>query len=182
MLPVRQYPFRILLGIAIAMWPFHLFADSGLEVGDPAPAFELVDQNGHLQRLADYAGRWVVVYFYPKNDTPGCTTEACSFRDDILQLRALEVVLLGVSLDGRESHARFAEKYGLPFPLLADTEGAIAKVYGALFKLGPLRFAKRHTFIIDPQGRIARVFRDVDAKTHSDEIIAVVRELQVHTR
>lgn len=159
------------------MWPFTARA-ADLAPGASAPAFELVDQNGRVQRLEDYRGRWVVLYFYPKNDTPGCTTEACAFRDDILELQALGAKLLGVSLDDAASHARFAEKYGLPFPLLADVGGTVAQAYGSLFSLGPLRFAKRHTFIVDPEGRLARIYRDVDPALHSDQVIADLRALQ----
>lgn len=149
-----------------------------LEPGDPAPVFELRDQHGEVHRLGDCRGDWVVLYFYPKNDTPGCTAEACAFRDDIMKLKSLNVRLLGVSLDDAESHARFAKKYGLPFPLLADTEGETARAYGSLFGIWPLRFAKRHTFVIDPEGRIAKVYRKVKPKGHSDRIIADLRALQ----
>jgi peroxiredoxin Q/BCP len=166
----------ILGGLAMFGW-FVAKADA-LQPGTPAPAFELNDQYGEGHALADYRGRWVVVYFYPKNDTPGCTTEACAFRDDYLVLRDLGAQVFGVSLDDTESHARFAEKHGLPFPLLSDAAGEVAREYGALFALGPLRFAKRHSFIIDPDGRIAKVYRKVEPDTHSDEIIADLRRLQ----
>jgi peroxiredoxin Q/BCP len=150
---------------------------AALSPGDPAPAIALKDQHGKLQQLAQYRGRWVVVYFYPKDDTPGCTTEACQFRDDLPALRALNVQILGVSLDDEASHARFANKYNLPFPLLADTDSAVATAYGALWSAGPIRFARRHTFLIDPEGRIARVYRNVTPKTHSREIQDDIRAL-----
>lgn len=149
-----------------------------LAVGMPAPPFELKDQGGQLHRLADYHGRWVLLYFYPKDDTPGCTTEACNFRDDLPRLRALGVQILGVSVDDSGSHARFADKFHLPFPLLADTDGAVARSYGSLTSFGPIKFAKRHTFIIDPQGRIARLYRDVKPSTHSREILEDMKALQ----
>jgi len=152
-----------------------------LKAGDPAPHFALQDQDGEQHRLQDYAGRWLVVYFYPKNDTPGCTREACEFRDDVFQFGKLNVGLLGISLDDIESHRRFAEKYSLPFPLLSDAEGRVAEAYGSLFSLGPLKFAKRHSFIIDPASRIARVYRDVDPKSHSDQVIADVQRLMAAT-
>lgn len=142
-----------------------------LTVGTPAPDFRLTDQNGETHSLADYRGRWLVVYFYPRDDTPGCTREACAFRDDVRQLRRMQVALLGISLDSIESHRKFAEKYGLPFPLLADADGAVSAAYGALWSLGPLRFARRHSFIIDPQGRVAHIYRSVNAGEHSDEVI-----------
>ncbi|MCG8324745.1 MAG: peroxiredoxin, partial [Thiotrichales bacterium] len=143
----------------------------------PAPAFDLADQYSKQHRLADYAGKWVVLYFYPKDDTPGCTREACNFRDDILQIRELNAEVLGVSVDNQESHAKFAEKYGLPFPLLSDPDGEIAKQYGSLWKLGPIRIAKRHTFIINGDGRIAKVYRDVKPDKHSTEIISDLKKL-----
>lgn len=149
-----------------------------LALDDPAPAFTLKDQAGQAHALADYRGHWLVLYFYPKDDTPGCTTEACSFRDDIPQLRALGVQILGVSVDDSESHARFAEKYHLPFPLLADTSGEVATAYDSLWSLGPLRFARRNTFIIDPQGRIAKIYRSVKPAGHSREIQHDIQELQ----
>lgn len=142
-----------------------------LAVGAAAPDFRLTDQSGKAHSLADYRGRWVVLYFYPKDDTPGCTTEACAFRDDVRQLKQMQVSLLGISLDSVDSHRKFADKYGLPFPLLADTDGSAARDYGALFSLGPLRYARRHSFIVDPQGRIARIYRSVSPGGHSDEVI-----------
>lgn len=150
-----------------------------LQVGQPAPGFELLDQNGKTQRLVDYRGRWLVMYFYPKNDTPGCTKEACEFRDDILMFRRMGVALLGVSTDDLASHQAFAAKYQLPFPLLSDAKGEVAAAYGALFGLGPVRFARRHSFIIDTEGRLAKIYRDVDPKQHSDEVIQDLKALGV---
>jgi thioredoxin-dependent peroxiredoxin len=149
-----------------------------LTPGTPAPAFELKDQEGKTHRLEDYRGRWVVLYFYPKDDTPGCTTEACNFRDDLPKLRAIGVQIIGVSVDNTASHAQFAKKFSLPFPLLADDNGAVAKSYGSLWSIGPVKFAKRHTFIIDPQGKIARVYRDVKPEEHSRQIMQDVKQLQ----
>jgi len=149
-----------------------------LAPGVPAPPFELKDQEGKPHRLEDYRGRWVVLYFYPKDDTPGCTTEACNFRDDLPKLRALGVQIIGVSVDSSASHAQFAKKFSLPFPLLADEGGVVAKSYGSLWSVGPVKFAKRHTFIVDPQGRIARVYRDVKPEQHSREIMEDVKQLQ----
>ncbi|MEF8793084.1 peroxiredoxin [Thiohalorhabdus sp.] len=147
-------------------------------VGGAAPGFELVDQDGELRRLADYRGQWLVLYFYPKDDTPGCTTEACNFRDDVPRLRRMETRVLGVSVDSRNSHAAFAEEHHLPFPLLSDRDGEVARAYGSYVGLGPIRFAKRNTFIIDPDGSIARIYRKVKPATHSDEVVTAVAELQ----
>lgn len=149
-----------------------------LAVGTQAPEFALADQDKKTHRLEDYRGRWVVLYFYPKDDTPGCTTEACNFRDDLPKLRALGVQILGVSVDSTESHARFATKYSLPFPLLADAGGNAAKAYDALWSLGPIKFTKRHTFVIDPTGKIARIYRDVKPEEHSRQVMEDVKALQ----
>lgn len=149
-----------------------------LQPGQPAPEFQLSDQDGTMHRLADYRGRWVVLYFYPKDDTPGCTEEACRFRDDIVHLNELGVQVLGASLDSRESHAEFARKFSLQFPLLADIDGRVAASYGALRNLGIMKFAHRHTFIIDPDGRIAKIYRKVSPKTHSAQVITDLKELQ----
>jgi peroxiredoxin Q/BCP len=149
-----------------------------LTIGEPAPAFQLSDQSGTVRRLADYRGHWLVVYFYPKDDTPGCTAEACHFRDDILTLRGLKAEVVGISIDQADSHARFAAKYHLPFPLLADTDGAVAATYGALFKLGPLKLARRETFIIRPDGTLGQAFKSVDPARHAAEVAQALRSLQ----
>ncbi len=151
---------------------------ASLTEGDEAPAFVLQDQSGTEHRLSDYRGEWVVLYFYPKDDTPGCTAEACHFRDDIIQLRDLKAQLFGISLDDRDSHEAFAEKYSLPFPLLSDPDGKVAKAYGSLWSLGPIKFARRHTFIVDPEGRIARLYRSVKPKQHSQQIVKDLKALQ----
>ncbi|HEX5538334.1 MAG TPA: peroxiredoxin, partial [Methylophilaceae bacterium] len=111
--------------------------------GQAAPAFSLPDQTGQQHSLSDYRGSWVVLYFYPKDDTPGCTKEACSFRDDLFKLEKLGAKVVGVSVDDSDSHAAFARKYHLPFPLLADKQGKIADSYGALRNFGIVKFAKR---------------------------------------
>ncbi len=168
-----------LMGLLITIMPMNPAHAGGLKVGDPAPEFTLPDQDGEQRSLSDYRGGWLVLYFYPKDDTPGCTTEACRFRDDIYALRGLGVSVLGISLDDAKSHKAFAQKYHLPFPLLSDHKGRVARKYGSLFRLGPLRFARRHTFIIDPQGRIAKIYRDVKPKGHSDQVIADLQALGV---
>ncbi len=151
---------------------------SDLSVGANAPSFELYDQSNSKHRLEDYLGKWVVLYFYPKDDTPGCTKEACEFRDDIAILQKLNVQVFGVSLDSAESHAEFANKFSLQFPLLSDIDSKAAAAYGSLSKLGPLKFAKRHTFIIDPKGKLAKIYRSVKPSSHSDEIITDIKQLQ----
>lgn len=143
--------------------------------GDPAPEFRLQDQNSDWHSLADYQGQWVVLYFYPKNDTPGCTTEACAFRDDIFKFRKLGAQILGVSLDPVESHAEFAARYSLPFPLLSDAEKQAAGQYGVLRMMG--LYTKRETFVIAPDGTIAMHYRKVDPDTHSAQVLADLGKL-----
>ena len=150
------------------------------KVGEPAPSFDLPDHLGQRHRLQDYAGKWVVLYFYPKNDTPGCTKEACSFRDDLFQLEKLGAKIIGASVDDTDSHAKFAKKYNLPFPLLVDKDGKLAASYGALTNLGIVKFAKRYTFLIDPNGKIAKVYLSVDTSRHSQEIINDLKQLTAH--
>ena len=145
--------------------------------GNQAPAFRLPDQLGMLHTLADYSGSWLVLYFYPRDNTPGCTIEAGNFRDDISGIRALGAEVVGVSLDSIESHREFAEMHRLPFTLLSDSNGEVAASYGALMAMGPVSFARRHTFIIDDQGRIARVFRRIDPRVHSKVVLETLEEL-----
>ena len=151
---------------------------SELDVGMQAPQFELLDQAKTMHKFNDYLGKWIVLYFYPKDDTPGCTKEACVFRDDIATLNSMGVHVFGLSVDTIESHAEFAKKYSLQFPLLADIGGKVANSYGSLTKLGPLKLAKRHTFIIDPEGKFAKIYRSVKPATHSNEVIAEIKKLQ----
>jgi peroxiredoxin Q/BCP len=152
--------------------------ETEMKVGQIAPDFSLPDQNGEPRVLADYRQRWVVLYFYPKDNTPGCTKEACQFRDDFLAIRSLGAEILGVSVDSQESHAKFAGKYNLPFPLLSDADGHVAKQYGALWSLAFIRFARRHTVIVDPHGKIAKIYREVEPETHSREVIGDLKALQ----
>ncbi|MBS4098554.1 MAG: peroxiredoxin [Sulfuricella sp.] len=155
----------------MTIWARLTYAAETPSAGQAAPLFQLPDQNGKSHALADYRGNWVVLYFYPKDDTPGCTQEACQFRDDLHKLTALGAKILGVSVDDSSSHAAFAQKYHLPFPLLADRDGKVADSYGALRNLGIARIAKRYTFLIDQQGNIAKTYLKVDTSRHSQEIV-----------
>jgi peroxiredoxin Q/BCP len=152
-----------------------MFDQTTLQIGDTAPELKLKDQHGNLIFLRDYIGRWVVLYFYPKDDTPGCTREACDFRDESERLAPFNVQVLGVSVDSRESHENFARKFKLNFPLLADPTKKITRAYGAL---AFYRLARRMTFIIDPQGKIRKIFRSVNPKMHVEEVAQALRELQ----
>lgn len=147
------------------------------EVGKPAPDFKLPDQAAKPHALQDYKGKWLVLYFYPKDDTPGCTQEACAFRDDLAQLSEMGAAVVGISVDDTASHAEFAKKYHLPFPLLADKDGHVAASYGALINLGIMKVARRFTFLIDPQGKIAKVYLSVETSRHSQEIITDLKSL-----
>lgn len=149
-----------------------------LKTGNIAPDFTLPDQTGQATTLSAYRGNWVVLYFYPKNDTPGCTAEACSFRDNINRLIQQNATILGVSIDNVASHEAFTQKYKLPFKLLADPEGSVAAKYDSVLNLGIVRFAKRHSFIIDPQGRLAKIYRNVDPDKHVAEVLQDLKTLQ----
>lgn len=144
--------------------------------GDPAPAFRLQDQNGAWHTLEEYRGKWVALYFYPKAGTPGCTTEACEFRDNIFAFEELGATIVGISLDPIQAQKKFADEYSLPFTLLADTSGDTAKAYGVLKNIVGFKMASRQSFLIDPQGRIAKHYADVDPKTHSQEVLADLRQ------
>ena len=146
-------------------------------VNKPLPEFEANATGGLKVSNTSHLGQVLVLYFYPKDDTPGCTKEACSFRDDMVQLEKLGAKIVGISVDDTESHAKFAKKYNLPFPLLSDTNGKVAASYGALTNLGIIKIAKRYTFLINPQGQIAKVYQSVDTSRHSQEIIDDLRQL-----
>ena len=142
------------------------------QVGQSAPEFRLQDQNGHWRTPGDYHGRYLVVYFYPKDFTGGCTTEVCSFRDDIAKLRQGGADVIGISLDDVKSHEKFAEKYHVPFPLLADSDHKVTEAYGVLNEHLGIHYAKRTTFLIDPQGKIVEVYEDVDPEKNSAQVLA----------
>jgi peroxiredoxin Q/BCP len=148
-----------------------------LKVGDSAPDFSLLNENGLPVSLKDYLGKSIVVlYFYPKDFTSGCTTEACSFRDDYKIYQDKGAVVIGVSLDSVESHSKFSQEYKLPFLILSDNSKEVAKAYGVLGVGGFL--AKRVTFIINRDGKITHVFPKVDVKHHSEEVLKAIEELQ----
>ena len=151
-------------------------AAESLGPGSPAPDFRLHDADGAERALADFRGKWLVLYFYPKDDTPGCTTEACAFRDELEIIHKLDAQVVGVSVDDAESHRAFIAKYGLPFPLLSDPDGEVAARYGARGGLLGFVFARRHTFLIDPDGVIRRIWREVRPRDHAQEVIAALRD------
>lgn len=170
----------VLLIVALLAWRV-LRPTVRVRVGEPAPEFRLTDQQGKQRQLADYRGQWLILFFYPRDDTPGCTREACRFRDEMPQLQALDAQLVGISVDAVEAHARFATRYHLPFPLLADTQGLIAAKYGALIKFGPWKVARRMSVIVAPDGRIAHLFSYVIPDQHAAEVIDILKALQNRT-
>ena len=147
-------------------------------VGAQAPSFKLRDSTDQWVDLNSFKGKWLVIFFYPKDDTPGCTKEACNFRDNYSLIKSIGANIVGISLDGSTSHQKFSAKHGLPFMLLSDPNGTVTKAYGALFQFFCIRLAKRHSFIIDPSGLIRKEYRSVNPATHSDQIIKDLKFLQ----
>lgn len=154
---------------------------SAPQIGTTAPEFTLPSQDGVPVSLKDYRGKWVVLYFYPKDFTPGCTIEAHNFQRDQQQYAKKNAVVLGVSVDSADSHKQFCAKEGLNFKLLADTSRQASKLYGWLMNFGITQMAARHTFIIGPNGRIERAYMNVRPNSHSNEVLAVLDELQKST-
>ena len=148
------------------------------KIGSAAPAFTLQDQDGNKVSLKQFKGeKNVVLYFYPKADTPGCTRQACNFRDDWDSFQQMGIVLVGISADKPAANAAFALKFHLPFPLLSDANGDFARQYGAWMNLGITGFPRRYTYVIDPDGRVAKVYTDVSVAEHSAEVLADLKKL-----
>ncbi len=149
-----------------------------LEVGTQAPNFKTIDQNGELVTLEQFRGKKVILYFYPKDDTPGCTKEACAFRDNFEKFKEIDVEVLGVSVDDEKKHKKFAEKYNLPFRLLADTEKKIVQDYGVWGEKSlygkKYMGTNRVTYLIDENGKIEKVFPKVKPETHAEELLQVL--------
>ena len=155
-------------------------AGDGLKVGQKAPEFNVVNDEGQKVKLSDFKGKKVVLYFYPKDDTPGCTTEACAFRDGIDEIESRGAVVLGVSADSVESHKKFKDKFDLNFPLLADPDKKIVQAYGT-WKEKSMYGKKymgieRTTFIIDEQGKISHIFPKVKVDEHYDEVLEALED------
>ncbi len=145
-------------------------------VGSMAPDFTLNSQDGKPVSLHDFRGKWVVLYFYPKDGTPGCTIEAHNFQRDAAKYEAANAVILGVSVQNEKSHQEFCAKEGLNFRLLADTKNQVSETYGSIMNMGVMKLSARHTFLIDPEGKIRKEWMDVDVKKHSDEVLAAIEE------
>jgi peroxiredoxin Q/BCP len=173
---------RVLVAVFVIVAIFGAYklvsADSNLpSVGSTAPDFTLNSQEGTPVSLKDFRGKWVVLYFYPKDMTTGCTIEAHHFQHDQPQYAERNAVILGVSVDSVDSHKQFCAKDGLSFKLLADTEKTVAAEYGSLMNMGVVKIAARNTFIIDPEGKIERVYSKVDPNKHSQEVLTALDEL-----
>lgn len=161
--------------VCMLAFPFAYAADW---VGRPAPAFHLADQSGHWHDLGEFKGHWLAIYFYPKDGTPGCTTEARTFRDSYPTLQKSQIALVGVSLDTVESHRQFADSLQLPFPILADADRSLTKAMGVLRGFGPIAYARRETFLIDPTGTIVLHYDNVDPAQNAQQIVADVQRLR----
>ncbi len=147
-----------------------------LQVGQMAPGFELPDQDNNMHSLEGSLGEWVLVCFYPEDDTPGCTTEACEIRDNLPKFQNIGAEVFGISTDSTESHKKFAQKYGLPFTLLSDEDGNVSKSYGVGGE-GFLGRNSRTSFLIDQEGRIAKIYEKVDPKGHAEEVLRDIGRL-----
>ena len=168
-----------IISIASILFFFLITGTSIAEIntGQTAPNFNLQDQNGNWHTLDNYKGQWVVLFFYPKDQTPGYTTEACNFRDNIFEFQKLNTQILGVSLDDIESHQAFSEKYSLPYPILADVNKECATEYGVLGKFMMMTIAKRQSFVINPEGKIVKHYKKVDPDTHTEQVIGDLKKL-----
>ena len=169
--------FKQFIFVALLL-PFSFAALAQIKVGSKAPNFTLSDQNSIQHQLSDYEGSWVILYFYPKDDTPGCTTQACDFRDAVKRIIASKSNVFGVSLDSVESHKRFADKNNLPFSLLSDESGEVSEAYDSLNNFMSFKSAKRNTFIIDPDGKVAKIYLSVKPSTHSQMVLNDLNQLQ----
>src|SRR6266480_2149718 len=169
--------FALLVVTSIAAKPFSSVSEAPA-AGTPAPTFKLVTNEGKEASLSDFKGKWVVLYFYPKDFTGGCTLEAHNFQRDLDKYQKLHAVILGVSVDTTESHKSFCAKEGLAFKLLSDSDARVSEQYGSVMEYNGMKLSARNTFIIDPKGKIAKVFVKVGPAGHSEEVLAALAELQ----
>ena len=169
--------FALLIVTSIAAKPFSSLTEVPA-AGTPAPTFKLVTNEGKEASLSDFKGKWVVLYFYPKDFTGGCTLEAHNFQRDLDKYQKLHAVILGVSVDTAESHKSFCAKEGLAFKLLSDSDAKVSEQYGSVMEYNGMKLSARNTFIIDPKGKIAKVFVKVGPAGHSEEVLAALAELQ----
>src|SRR5881397_297026 len=171
---------NMILSALISLGTFGLMAATQTqpEVGKPAPGFSLTTGDGSQVNLKDYRGKWVVLYFYPKDFTSGCTKEAHNFQRDLGQYEQKNAIILGVSVQDEATHQKFCAKEGLRFKLLADTKYEVSSSYGSLVNLGVAKLSARHTFLIDPAGIVRKTYLNVNAEKHSAEVLADLTEFQ----
>lgn len=169
---------RLPVLVVLALVSLTIIASEFPRVGAAAPDFKLRSEQGKVTSLSDFRGKWVVLYFYPKDFTSGCTLQAQRFQRDLASYEARNAVIVGVSVDSVESHKDFCAKEGLGFPLLADTDAAVSNAYNSVIEHKGAKLSARNTFLIDPAGRIARVFSQVKPGGHSEEVLAALAELQ----
>ena len=176
---MSKYAFLLLFVVAAVIGCSRVSAVNELPaVGSAAPTFNLTSNEGKQVSLADFKGKWVVLYFYPKNFTSGCTLEARNFQRDLAKYDAANAVILGVSVDSAESHKEFCAKEGLNFKLLADVGAKVSEQYGSVMEYNGAKLSARNTFIIDPNGKIAKVFEKVKVGGHSEEVLSTLATLQ----
>ncbi|MGB0513590.1 MAG: peroxiredoxin [Wenzhouxiangellaceae bacterium] len=171
--------------ISIALAAALLFAATtapAATVGEPAPEFTLLDQYGESHSLDDFRGKWLVVFFYPKADTPGCTTEACNFRDNIYAIRGAGAEVVGISVDSVDDQKKFSDKYKLPFTLLSDSDGATCDDYGVLRSYGTMEIASRQSFLINPDGVVVKHYGKVNPDTHTQDVIADLEQFTAESK
>jgi peroxiredoxin Q/BCP len=177
---MHQTRFAIWAGLVavLGFGPVVAASESVPQVGQQAPDFTLPSQDGSPVSLSDFRGRWIVLYFYPKDNTPGCTIEAHNFQRDLSKYEQHRAIVLGVSVDSTDSHKEFCAKQGLTFKLLADSNKKVVQQYGSLRNLVVLRVAARNTFLVDPDGKIAKIWTGVDPNHHSAQVLATLAELE----
>ena len=178
---MKKTLFAVVLAVVLALIvTASLPATTVPAVGSAAPDFTLKSQDGNPISLSQFRGKWVVLYFYPRDMTSGCTIEAHNFQRDQDKFSAANAVVLGVSVDDTKSHQQFCTKEGLTFKLLSDSDHKVSEEYGSLTNMGVVKFSKRHTFIIDPQGKIVKEYTDVDSdiNQHSEQVLAALAQLQ----
>jgi peroxiredoxin Q/BCP len=168
---------RFLLAILITSFSLAACAGDPPPVGGAAPGFDLQDQNGDRHSLDDYQGTWLAIYFYPRDDTPGCTTEACNFRDNIYAFKAIGAEVVGISVDDVKSHKEFATKYKLPFTLLADEGGKVSDAYGVLIDYKMMQIASRQSFIVNPEGVVVKHYEEVNPEEHTQQVLEDLKAL-----
>jgi thioredoxin-dependent peroxiredoxin len=168
----------VAIAVAVEVRAVRASGDKAPAVGTAAPDFTLNSQEGKPVSLRDFKGKWVVLYFYPKDFTSGCTVEARNFQRDLAQYEQKNAAIVGVSMQDEDSHQKFCTKEELSFKLLADTKQQVSELYDSVMNLGVIKLSARHTFLIDPQGQVEKVWLDVKPDRHSEEVLAALTELQ----